>query len=258
MGRGGPAEPEVVERPPTIEDLVALLAVGPPRGVRSSRARRAHRASSTIGCRRAGGGLAGAVFTSNVAEGARIAAALEPGRRRLRRQRRRDPAGRRRPRGPRRRARPRRRRVSQPLPAARLRPRRVGRLGRRRRDSGRLALAADRAARSGASRCSRRAAPTSRTSTQTSSTSRRTSRIAAGLREELAALDADTYLVELKAAAIDVVAEHALRTGARRARTNELVGDGLDDLPPRRSRRDQRATASRCRSATTTSRTRRG
>ena len=37
----------------------------------------------------------------------------------------------------------------------------------------------------------------------------------AALRRELEGLDADTYLVELKAAAIDVVAEHALAHGRR-------------------------------------------
>ena len=57
-----------------------------------------------------------------------------------------------------------------------------------------------------------------------------------GYNEELAALDADTYLIELKAAAIDVVAEHALARGRRVVlATNEIVGlpDGsiLDLLP---------------------------
>jgi cyclic 2,3-diphosphoglycerate synthase len=44
------------------------------------------------------------------------------------------------------------------------------------------------------------------------------------LREDL--VDADTYLVELKAAAIDVVAEHALAHGIRVVlAANDLVGD---------------------------------
>ena len=48
------------------------------------------------------------------------------------------------------------------------------------------------------------------------------------LRAEL--VDADTYLVELKAAAIDVVAEHALERGIRVVlAANELVGAGLDE-----------------------------
>ena len=77
MGRGGPAEPEVAETPPTIDDLLALS--------RSGR----HAASDyledavlggvvTIGCRRAGGGLAGAPFVSNVHEGAALAAERAP------------------------------------------------------------------------------------------------------------------------------------------------------------------------------------
>ena len=33
MGRGGPAEPELVETPPTLDDLVALARGGAPRGV---------------------------------------------------------------------------------------------------------------------------------------------------------------------------------------------------------------------------------
>jgi cyclic 2,3-diphosphoglycerate synthase len=72
MGRGGPPEPEPIAAPPGIEELVALA--------RSGR----HAASDhleiaavtgvvTIGCRRAGGGLAGKPFVSNVDEGARLA-----------------------------------------------------------------------------------------------------------------------------------------------------------------------------------------
>jgi cyclic 2,3-diphosphoglycerate synthase len=77
MGRGGPPEPVLVERPPSVAELVALS--------RSGR----HAASDylelavltglpTIGCRRAGGGLAGSVFVSNVLAGARRAESLEP------------------------------------------------------------------------------------------------------------------------------------------------------------------------------------
>ena len=48
------------------------------------------------------------------------------------------------------------------------------------------------------------------------------------LRHDL--VDADTYLVELKAAAIDVVAEQALARGARLVLAeNEVVADGLDE-----------------------------
>ena len=46
----------------------------------------------------------------------------------------------------------------------------------------------------------------------------------------LAATEADTYLVELKAAAIDVVAEHAASSNRRVVfARNELVGDGIDE-----------------------------
>jgi cyclic 2,3-diphosphoglycerate synthetase len=77
MGRGGPSEPELVEVPPTMHELLARSRGG------------AHAASDfletavlagvrTIGCRRAGGGLAGRVFESNVLAGAELARTLEP------------------------------------------------------------------------------------------------------------------------------------------------------------------------------------
>jgi cyclic 2,3-diphosphoglycerate synthase len=76
MGRGGPAEPETITVPPTVEALVELS-----RGGRHAASDHLETAAlvgvETIGCRRCGGGLAGAVYTSNVEEGARIAAALE-------------------------------------------------------------------------------------------------------------------------------------------------------------------------------------
>ncbi|MBA3844838.1 MAG: 2,3-diphosphoglycerate synthetase, partial [Actinobacteria bacterium] len=50
------------------------------------------------------------------------------------------------------------------------------------------------------------------------------------LRAELAAVTADTYLVEVKAAAIDVVAEHALAAGKRVVfAANDVIGEGLDE-----------------------------
>ena len=50
------------------------------------------------------------------------------------------------------------------------------------------------------------------------------------LRAELEGIDADVYLVELKAAAIDVVAEHALAHGAEVVLAdNEVCAEGLDD-----------------------------
>jgi cyclic 2,3-diphosphoglycerate synthetase len=77
MGRGGPAEPELIEAPPSLPELLARSRAGE------------HAASDylelsaltrvgTIGCRRAGGGLAGAVVDSNVLAGARLARSLGP------------------------------------------------------------------------------------------------------------------------------------------------------------------------------------
>jgi cyclic 2,3-diphosphoglycerate synthase len=77
MGRGGPAEPQIAAVQPTLASLLELSHAG-------------HHAASdyletaaltgvvTIGCRRAGGGLAGAVTTSNVLQGAALAAEREP------------------------------------------------------------------------------------------------------------------------------------------------------------------------------------
>jgi cyclic 2,3-diphosphoglycerate synthase len=77
MGRGGPPEPEVVEAPPSVDELVARSRAG------------AHAASDyletavvagvvTVGCRRCGGGLAGETWVSNVLEGISVAAARRP------------------------------------------------------------------------------------------------------------------------------------------------------------------------------------
>ena len=77
MGRGGPAEPEVVATPPTVDDLVALSRRG--RHAASDHLETAILCGVvTVGCRRAGGGLGGATATSNVVEGARLAAGLGP------------------------------------------------------------------------------------------------------------------------------------------------------------------------------------
>jgi cyclic 2,3-diphosphoglycerate synthase len=77
MGRGGPPEPEVVETPPTVEELVARSREG--RHAASDHLEIAALAGvPTIGCRRAGGGIHGAVTTSNVAAGARLAAERNP------------------------------------------------------------------------------------------------------------------------------------------------------------------------------------
>ena len=77
MGRGGPAEPRVADTAPSLEDLLELSRAG------------AHAASDylehaalsgvpAIGCRRCGGGLAGAVATSNVPRAAALAAEKAP------------------------------------------------------------------------------------------------------------------------------------------------------------------------------------
>jgi cyclic 2,3-diphosphoglycerate synthetase len=77
MGRGGPPEPEVVESPPSVDELVERARAG------------AHAASDyletavvagvvTVGCRRCGGGLAGETWVSNVLEGLAVAAARRP------------------------------------------------------------------------------------------------------------------------------------------------------------------------------------
>lgn len=78
MGRGGPAEPELIrgdEVELTTEDLVALAR----RGVHAASDNYEDAVMSrvtTVGCRRCGGGLAGATFVSNVPEGAALADAL--------------------------------------------------------------------------------------------------------------------------------------------------------------------------------------
>jgi cyclic 2,3-diphosphoglycerate synthetase len=77
MGRGGPPDPEVAETPPTVDDLIALARAG--RHAASDYLETAALARvPTIGCRRAGGGLAGTTVSSNVLEGARLAAARNP------------------------------------------------------------------------------------------------------------------------------------------------------------------------------------
>ena len=77
MGRGGPAEPELIETPPTIDGSRRARASRSPCSVRPSR-EAALAGVPTVGCRRAGGGLAGAPFSDNVLAGARLAAALDP------------------------------------------------------------------------------------------------------------------------------------------------------------------------------------
>jgi cyclic 2,3-diphosphoglycerate synthetase len=77
MGRGGPPEPELVEQAPTLDELLERARAG------------LHAASDhletaalvrvpTVGCRRCGGGLAGATGISNVLDGVDLARRLDP------------------------------------------------------------------------------------------------------------------------------------------------------------------------------------
>ena len=77
MGRGGPPEPEVVTVQPTVEALVELSRSG--RHAASDYLETAALTGvPTVGCRRCGGGLAGGVASSNVAEGSALARDLRP------------------------------------------------------------------------------------------------------------------------------------------------------------------------------------
>jgi cyclic 2,3-diphosphoglycerate synthetase len=77
MGRGGPSEPEVISIAPTVEALLELSRGG--RHAASDHLETAALAGvETVGCRRCGGGLAGGVVTSNVSAGARVAVELAP------------------------------------------------------------------------------------------------------------------------------------------------------------------------------------
>jgi cyclic 2,3-diphosphoglycerate synthetase len=77
MGRGGPPEPELVETVPSVAELVTLSRTG--RHAASDHLETAALYGvPTIGCRRAGGGLAGQVMVSNVLAGARLASERSP------------------------------------------------------------------------------------------------------------------------------------------------------------------------------------
>jgi cyclic 2,3-diphosphoglycerate synthase len=208
MGRGGPREPELVATPPTVADLVARSRAGQ------------HAASDylelaalarvrAIGCRRAGGGVAGAPFVSNVLEGARLAASLEPDVVVF------DGSG-----------------AAIP-PIATTARILVGRDPFRELISdlvldglevrleptepleGRVAVFT--------------AAPARTDHLRPVFVSHDLARRDV-LREQLATLDADTYLIELKAAAIDVVAEHALERDRRVVLArNEVIAPELDE-----------------------------
>jgi cyclic 2,3-diphosphoglycerate synthetase len=77
MGRGGPPEPEVMRTAPDLDALLELSRAG--RHAASDYLETAALAGvETVGCRRCGGGLAGTVSVSNVHAGAKLAVELEP------------------------------------------------------------------------------------------------------------------------------------------------------------------------------------
>ena len=250
MGRGGPAEPEIVEEPPSLDGLLALSRSG--RHAASDHLEAAALAGvPAVGCRRAGGGLAGAPFESNVLEGAQLAAAqLDPELLVF------DGSG----------------AALPPIDAdARI-------LVTNGRHDARAGLNAYRVLVSdlvvdtgGADREAIRSisdvpvvaaelrlrpveplvgrrtavfttgpAPTDDLDAEVVHVSRNLARREA-LREELEGIDAEVYLVELKAAAVDIVAETALSRGAALVlAANDVVSEELDErvlaLVPDRSR----------------------
>lgn len=77
MGRGGPPAPVVTEASPTVADLLALSRAGS-HAASDYLEDAALAGVVTVGARRCGGGLAGRPFISNVEEAARLAASFEP------------------------------------------------------------------------------------------------------------------------------------------------------------------------------------
>jgi cyclic 2,3-diphosphoglycerate synthetase len=229
MGRGGPAEPELIETPPTLDDLLALSRDG--RHAASDHLELAALTGVvTIGCRRAGGGLAGQVLDSNVAAGAALARSLAPDVVVF------DGSG---------------AAIPPIATAARvlvtspehdlgayLNPYRVAisdlvvGIG----EVPGADLVAELRLRPASPLKGRRVAvfttgpaPVGHLDAEIVHVSRNLANRDA-LRDELATLDADVYLVELKAAAIDVVAEAAAERGAELVLAeNEVVAPGLDE-----------------------------
>jgi cyclic 2,3-diphosphoglycerate synthase len=79
MGRGGPAEPQLAKAGSIdLERLVAIVRTGE-HGASDYLEDAVTSGVTTIGARRAGGGLAGTPFASNVGEAAGLAEALDPG-----------------------------------------------------------------------------------------------------------------------------------------------------------------------------------
>jgi cyclic 2,3-diphosphoglycerate synthetase len=239
MGRGGPPDPELRDGEPSVDELVALARAG--RHAASDYLETAvFSGVPTVGCRRAGGGLAGATFDSNVLEGAALAATLDPELVLF------DGSG-----------------AALPPVAA------TGRILVTNGDhdvrdglNAYRVLVSDLVVDTGGAdhrairalkdvpvvRAELRlrpatplrgrrtavfttgAAPTEHLGGDIVHVSRNLARRDA-LREELERIDAEVYLVELKAAAIDVVAEHALERGAEVVlAANDVVADGLDEL----------------------------
>ena len=77
MGRGGPPDPVVTEASPTVNDLVGLSRAGA-HAASDYLEDAALAGVVTVGARRCGGGLAGRPFVSNVEEAAELAASLGP------------------------------------------------------------------------------------------------------------------------------------------------------------------------------------
>jgi cyclic 2,3-diphosphoglycerate synthetase len=228
MGRGGPAEPEVIESPPSVDDLLALSRSG--RHAASDHLETAALCGvPTIGCRRAGGGLAGQVFTSNMLAGARLAAERQPDVVVF------DGSG-----------------AAIPPIATDRRVLVVGGaqdadayLNTYRRLISDVVVAVNCVVEGAISASLRlrpvepldgRVAVFTAGGTDVSHLDADVVHCSASLadrdrlREELARVDADTYVVELKAAAIDVVAEHARAAGRRVVLAgNDVVAPGLDE-----------------------------
>jgi cyclic 2,3-diphosphoglycerate synthetase len=228
MGRGGPREPEVIETAPTVDDLLELSRSG--RHAASDHLETAALCGvPTIGCRRAGGGLAGQVFVSNVAEGARLAAERSPDVVVF------DGSG-----------------AAIPPIATDRRVLVVGPsqdadayLNTFRRLISDVVVAVNTEVEGAISATLRlrpveplagRVAVFTAGGTDVSHLDAEVVHVSrnladrAALRDELARVDADTYLVELKAAAIDVVAEFARERGRRVVlAANDVVAPGLDD-----------------------------
>jgi len=235
MGRGGPAEPEVAEVAPTVESLVELSRAG--RHAASDYLETAALAGvPTIGCRRAGGGLAGAVVDSNVLAGAALAVERSPDVVVF------DGSG-----------------AAIPPVATDARVLVAGLnvgegLNPYRVLVSDLVLVLSQNARAADVVRSVKDVPVVEVDLRLRPLEAVEGRIAvftagpadvshlepafhstalanrAQLREELSRLDVDTYVIEIKAAAIDVVAEHALERGAKVVfADNEVVGEGVDE-----------------------------